>query len=332
EEQFYGFGEKFDAVDQAGRSVRILTFDDPGTRKDHSYKVSPWFLSTRGYGLHVESSAEMVFDMRATAADRYVVTQLLPGLRLNIVHGPRLSDVLSRYTGYTGRPALPPPWVFGPWISSDIWRSGGEVRYAVTQFRQRGIPASAFVFDSPWEIAYNDFTFNMTQFGRDATIDGTHFAGFASLGEMMTFLQTNGLKVICWMAPFVNTESTDDHVPGQNLGKAANYDEAATKGFFVRAAPNGPPLVVPWWKGHGSPVDCTNAPARHWRTAQVENVIAQTRVPTASGEHESAVGGFKTDDGESGNGPNTYIPMTAHYADGRTGDVPPEIDGTPKLE
>ena len=40
---------------------------------------------------------------------------------------------------------------------------------------------------------------------------------------------------------------------------------------------------------------------------------------TRSGARQSAIGGFKTDDGESSNGPNTYIPSTAHYADGRTG-------------
>ena len=28
-------------------------------------------------------------------------------------------------------------------------------------------------------IAYNDFKFNVTQFAKDATIDGTHFPGFA---------------------------------------------------------------------------------------------------------------------------------------------------------
>ena len=37
---------------------------------------------------------------------------------------------------------------------------------------------------------------------------------------MMTFLQTNGLKVICWMAPFVNNRSDDEGVRGQNLGQA----------------------------------------------------------------------------------------------------------------
>src|SRR5207245_456985 len=128
-EHFYGFGKKFDALDQAGKQVRTLTFDDPGTKGDHSYKVAPWFVSTRGYGFHLDSSAESSFDMRAGAPSLYVVTNHFSTLRFNIVYGPKLTDVLSRYTGYTGRPPLPPTWTFGPWISSDIWRSGGEVRY-----------------------------------------------------------------------------------------------------------------------------------------------------------------------------------------------------------
>jgi alpha-D-xyloside xylohydrolase len=319
QEHFYGFGEKFDALDQAGNKVRILTFDDPGTKKDHSYKVSPWFVSTRGFGLHLDSSAESTFDMRASAHDRYVITNLFRTLQFNVVYGPRLTDVLTRYTGYTGRPPLPPPWALGPWISSDIWRSGGEVRYAVNQFRARGLPASAFVFDSPWEVAYNDFEFNLSQFAKDATIDGAHFPGFGSFRDMMSFLQNNGLKVICWMAPFVNTSSVNEHVPGQNLGKAANYDDAANKSFFVRESPGGPPLVVPWWKGHGSPIDFTNAAARQWLGDQLRSLVLRSNVTTAAGGDEPAIAGFKTDDGESGNGPNVYIPVTAHYSDGRTG-------------
>src|SRR5271165_7277651 len=202
QEHFYGFGEKFNSLDQAGKKVHTLTFDDPGKKGDHSYKVTPWFISTRGYGVHLDSTAESTFDMRANAPDRYVITNPIGKLALNVVYGPLLTDVLSRYTGYSGRPALPPPWAFGPWISSDIWRSGGEVRYAATQYGDRGIPASVFVFDSPWEVAYNDFQWNMTQFGADAKIDGVHYPGFTSPAEMMQFLQSNGLKVICWMTPF----------------------------------------------------------------------------------------------------------------------------------
>ena len=318
-EHFFGFGEKFDALDQVGNVVEMLTFDDPGTKHDHSYKVAPWFISTRGYGFHLDSSAESSFDMRTGEAGRFVVLNRFSTFRFNLVYGPALTDILTRYTAYTGRPPLPPPWAFGPWISSDIWRSGGEVRYAVTQFRDRGIPASAFVFDSPWEIAYNDFQWNMTQFGNGATIEGVHYRGFASVAEMMQFLRGTGLKVICWMSPFVNVSSNDEKVPGQNLGQAANYADGAAKGIFVRQAPDGAPLIVPWWKGRGSPVDFTSAAGRQWLQDQLRQLVARSEVVTASGATEPVIGGFKTDDGESGNGPNTYIPMTAAYADGRTG-------------
>jgi len=154
--------------------VRVVTFDQPGNKgvSGDSYNVVPWFVSTRGYGFHLDSSAESLFDMRKTQQDRFVVRNLFNTLAFNVVYGPRLTDVLSRFTGYAGRPALLPPFTFGSWISSDAWRSGGEVRYAVTKFRERGIPASMFVFDSPWETAYNDFTFNMTQFGKGGTFEG----------------------------------------------------------------------------------------------------------------------------------------------------------------
>jgi alpha-D-xyloside xylohydrolase len=130
-EHFYGFGEKFNALDQSGHQVKMVTFDRPGPKGDRSYKVTPWFVSTRGYGFHFDSTAESTFEMRAMHADRYVITSSFPKLRFNVIYGPTLTDVLIRYTGYSGRPPLPPQWAFGPWISSDIWRSGGEIRYAV---------------------------------------------------------------------------------------------------------------------------------------------------------------------------------------------------------
>jgi alpha-D-xyloside xylohydrolase len=310
-EHFYGLGEKFNQFDQAGKLVHILTADQAGDKQDSSYKVAPWFISTRGYGLHLDSSAESYFDLRAAFADRYVVTNRFASLKFNVVYGPKLTDVLSRYTGYTGRPPLPPAWAFAPWLSSDIWHNGGEVRYVVGKYRQLGIPGSVFVFDSPWETAYNDFNWNLTQFGSGGTYEGTNWNGFGSVSEMMTFLRTNGFKVVCWLTPFVNTSSNDEGVPGQNLGQAANYAAAQASNYFVRAAAGGPPLVVPWWKGNGSPVDFTNPDARGWMTAQLSNLVAQSG---------GVISGFKSDDGESASADgNTYIPTSAVYFDGRTG-------------
>jgi alpha-D-xyloside xylohydrolase len=331
DERLYGLGEKFDAVDQTGKTVQIQTFDKPGPKGGHSYKVTPWFVSTRGYGVHLDSTAESTFDLGHASADQLAVTNPSGALRYHVVYGPRLTDVVSRFTALTARPSLPPPWAFGPWISSDVWRNGGEVRYAVTKFRERGIPASAFVFDSPWSVAYNDFSFNMTQFGQKGHFERRDFDGSGSLAEMMTFLQQNGPKVICWLTPLVNVSSKDSDrhrngVQGQNLGKASNYPAGEAGGFFVRKGRGGPPLVVGWWKGRGSHVDFTNPAARAWFLGQLQKLRDDSRVVTRSGAKEPAVGAFKTDDGEgrtTADSPDTqgglYLPDEAAFADGRTG-------------
>jgi alpha-D-xyloside xylohydrolase len=309
-ERFYGFGEKFNSFDQSGRNVRMMTDDPPGTKGDRSYKVAPWFMSTRGYGLHVDDSSEMFFDMRATASDRYVVSNLFPSLQFNVVYGPRLTNVLVRYTGYTGRPGLTPQWAWAPWMSTDHWRDGGEVRYVVTKYRERGIPGSVFVFDSPWETAYNDFNWNSNQFADGGTYESAFWPGFTSITNMMHFFRTNGWKIINWMTPFVNTNQVLDE-PGITNGYARNYAEGSNLGYFVRSSPGGSPLVVDWWKGRGSPIDFTYPAAAQWLQGQLSNLVA------VSG---GAIGGFKTDDGESGNPPGSYIPDYASYYDGRTGE------------
>jgi len=127
----------------------------------------------------------------------------------------------------------------------------------------------------------------------------------------MEFLRTNGFKAVCWMTPFINVQSHDTDVPGISPGQAPNYATAATNHYFVRTAPGGPPLIVKWWKGAGSPIDFTNPDARRWLTGQLSNLVAQSG---------GVIGGFKTDDGESGSADgNVYIPTNAFYFDGRTG-------------
>ncbi|MCG3149305.1 MAG: hypothetical protein PCFJNLEI_02765 [Verrucomicrobiae bacterium] len=311
-EHFYGLGEKFNTFNQAGKKTRIITDDPPGDKGDKSYKVMPWFISTRGYGFHLDSSAESFFDLRAEFADRYVVSNLFSTLKFNIVAGPKLTEVLTRFTGYTGRPQMSPPWAFAPWLSSDRWANGGEVRYVLSKYREHDLPGSVFVFDSPWEIAYNDFTWNMTQFGNGGTFEGQFYAGFSSVSDMMQFLKTNGWKSVNWMTPFINTTSACcGEVPGQNLGQAANYAEGAASNYFVRASLGGPPLLTNWWKGTGSPIDFTNPDAVRWTQQQLSNLVAIS---------DGVIGGFKTDDGESGNPPGSYIPKSAVYFDGRTGE------------
>ncbi len=68
---------------------------------------------------------------------------------------------------------------------------------SITKLAEHGIPGSVFVFDSPWETAYNDFNWNMTQFGSAGTYEGQRWPGFASSREMMEFLRAHGYRAWC---------------------------------------------------------------------------------------------------------------------------------------
>src|SRR4029079_10687477 len=72
-ERYLGLGEKFDAIDQTGKRVHILTADTPGNKGGDSYKVVPWMMSTRGFGVLLDSTAESDFDLRSTDFDRMTI-------------------------------------------------------------------------------------------------------------------------------------------------------------------------------------------------------------------------------------------------------------------
>src|SRR5205085_966423 len=73
DERFAGLGEKFDRLDQTGKVAHILPVDEPTAKGDTSYKVAPWALSSRGYGLHLDASEESWFDLASSRSDQVVV-------------------------------------------------------------------------------------------------------------------------------------------------------------------------------------------------------------------------------------------------------------------
>ena len=122
---------------------------------------------------------------------------------------------------------------------------------------------------------------------------------------MMTFFRENGLKVDLLDDPVRQHHLERRGRPRPEPGRGHELRRRATKPeFFVRASQGGPPLVVPWWKGEGSPIDFTNPAARDWLTEQLTTCAAAWS--TRESGKETAIGGFKTDDGEVGNGQHLH--------------------------
>ncbi len=72
-ERFFGLGERFNALDQRGNVMDIRCYEQYKSQGKRTYMPIPFLLSSEGYGVWVQSSRWMQFDLAAGQADRWVV-------------------------------------------------------------------------------------------------------------------------------------------------------------------------------------------------------------------------------------------------------------------
>jgi alpha-D-xyloside xylohydrolase len=271
---YYGLGERFDALDHAHTIVKNLSMDNAGVKGSGTYKPIPFFMSTTGYGLWLDTTGDATFDMNATDRDEIVVDAATAKLRIVLFSGPEFPLILERFTELEGRAVLPPYWAFAPWKGRDYHQNDAQLKEDVDKTRALGLPASVILIDSPWATTYNDYKFNPKQFD-DAP-------------AMVKHIHAKGYKLVLWHTSWINSKSDppkEAGFEGKIAPLAENYAEAAEQGLFVKNQ-DGSPYVGRWWKGLGSMIDFTNPKAKQWWQDQVRQAIA------------AGADGFKDDDAE----------------------------------
>ena len=63
-----------------------------------------------------------------------------------IINGPGVKDVLRKYTDLTGKPALPPAWSFGLWLTTSFTTNYDEetVNSFIDGMAERDLPLHVF--------------------------------------------------------------------------------------------------------------------------------------------------------------------------------------------
>ncbi len=260
-EAVYGLGERFTPFVKNGQSIDIWN-EDGGTSTEQSYKNIPFYLTNKGYGVFVNHPERVSFEVGSELVTK--VQFSVPGEVLDyyIITGNDMKEVLENYTSLTGKPALPPSWSFGLWLTTSFTTNYDEktVNEFVDGMASREIPLHVFHFDCFW---MKDF--NWCNFEWDKRI-------FPDPEGMIKRLKEKGLKICVWINPYIAQESS-------------LFAEGKENGYFIKKK-NGDVWQYDMWQPGMAIVDFTNPDACKWYGDKLKALM------------DMGVDCFKTDFGE----------------------------------
>ncbi len=262
-EYVYGFGEQFTPFEKNGQVVNMWN-EDGGTASQVAYKNIPFYMTNNGYGVFVDHTEPVSFEVTSEKVE--YVGFSVPGeeLRYHFIYGPSPKEIVGNYTALTGRPALPPAWTFGLWLTTSFKPLYDEETTGsfIDGMAERDIPLSVFHFDCYWMKALHwcDFVWD-----RDT---------FPDVKAMMErYHREKGIKICAWVNPYV--------AQGNEM-----FSYGVKNGYFLMRADGKGVKQVDNWQPGLAVIDFTNPGAAEWYKGKIRELL------------EAGVDCIKTDFGE----------------------------------
>ncbi len=108
----YGLGERFGAFNKVGQSISLWNADG-GTSSEQAYKNVPFWISSKGYGVFVDTLDSVDLEIGSERCRRVQTSVEGQRLKWYIIYGPSPKEVLGRYSVLTGKGSKVPSWSFG---------------------------------------------------------------------------------------------------------------------------------------------------------------------------------------------------------------------------
>lgn len=275
-------------------------YKDQGIR---TYIPMPYFLSSGGYGVWLDTDRYTEFDMCSGGRTYWQAEVQTEALSWYCFAGTP-KEMISQFTAVSGRPAMLPEWAFGPWMSSNNWDSEAEVRKRVELTKKYDIPSTVLVIEA-WSDEATYYIFNDAVYKENSGEKGFSYDefDFPEWGRwpdpkgMVEYLHENGLKCILWQIPIVKYINSLHH-----LQKDRDEEYALEHGFCAKKKDGTPYRMPEGWFTDSLLVDFTGRGAADWYMDKRKYLVEDVKID-----------GFKTDGGEFVFGDDVQ------FSDGRTG-------------
>jgi alpha-D-xyloside xylohydrolase len=272
DEDLYGLGEQFTRISRVGQRFELWATDAIGISDHTTYKNIPFLWSTRGYGLFVNTTFPITFDLATVSLLAHGFSHEGSELDVFLICGSDPATILRLYSEITGYAPIPPRWSFGLWMSRCGYQNQDEVDQVVDGLRSHDVPCDVIHID-PWWMG-DPTNWCSLQWDEER---------FPDPGKMIDALGQQGLRLCLWENSYI--------AEGAPL-----FEEGRQKDFFVKNQ-DGEPYTVRIWTELVPPVamvDFTNAEAVTWWQSLHRSLLDQ------------GVAAFKTDFGEAAPADGVY--------------------------
>lgn len=188
-EMIFGCGESATGLNKVGQKLNLFVTDPQGPETPQMYKPIPFFMSNRGYGMFMHTSAPVTCDFGATYIGLNKLFMGDENLDLFIFFGEP-KDILNEYTDLVGKPGMPPLWSFGTWMSRITYFSEKEGYEVAANIRKYKYPCDVIHFDTGWfDVDWQcDYKFSETRFDNPE--------------KMLQDFKKQGFRVCLWQLPY----------------------------------------------------------------------------------------------------------------------------------
>jgi len=217
EEQIYGFGLQITCFNHKGKKITLRPNADPVKPTGDAHAPAPFFVSTAGYGIFIDTLRNAEFNCGVLEAATWVpqpqgeetyvpkdVTQdsvmlvqipVAKGADVYIIEGDTITDIVSQYNMLSGGGCDVPEWGLGVFYRCYMRYNEEKVLAMADYFREKDIPCSILGLEPGWQTrAYScSYVWNPER--------------FPDPKGMLEKLKDKGFHVNLWEHAFTHPES-----------------------------------------------------------------------------------------------------------------------------